>query len=189
MFEAPYSTATIKIPNVLVPGNEESDNPLEFDIAPAWGPDIARLRSVMEASSVVGGDWDPATQDTVVKAFQTSGGAFVNAVTAVRGLVVPFQMALRAGLVAAMQPSAKPDQKIPVTTGADFSRISSDPNMLGISLFVAYEVMKLTKANNVDSRFFMQPSGSSGVGTGRRTRTIAGSARRTSKGPGTAAGK
>ncbi len=189
MFEAPYSTSKIRIPNSLVPGNEESDNPLEFDIAPAWGADLARLRSVMEASAVVDGGWDATTQDVVIKAFQTSAGAFVNAVTAVRGLVVPFRMALRAGLVGAMDPKAGPDTKIHVTTGADFGRISSDPNMLGIALFVTFEIMKLSRANNMDTRFFMQPSGSGGAGTGGRTRTRARGARKASSEAATAAGK
>jgi hypothetical protein len=36
--------------NELVPGNNVADDPVEFDLAPAWGPDLARIRSIITAS-------------------------------------------------------------------------------------------------------------------------------------------
>jgi hypothetical protein len=185
MFEVPYAGGTARIPNALIPGNEESNAPVEFDITPAWGPDMARLRSVLEASlSISGPSWDPATQDVVIKAFETGAGAFVNTVAGIRNLSIPKAMALRAGIL--VDPKGPADLKVPIVTGEQFGRICGDPHLLGITLYVAFEIMKLSKANRVDPRFFTQPSGSGSAGTRGRKRSTAGGARRTPAKHGTA---
>lgn len=168
MHTIPYSSGKVRIPDSLIAGNEQSDNPVEFDIAPAWGPDLARLRSVIECAAVIEQNWAPEQQDVILKAFETSRGAFVNTVTAVRGLVVPAAMAKRAGF--AVEPKS---ETYVVTTGAEFGRIAGDPNLLSIALFVAFEVMKLAQANAVDPRLFGLPSGSGGREIRGKRRTTA----------------
>lgn len=189
MFDVPYSTATERIPDTLAPDNSISNNPLEFDLVPAWGPDLARLKSVMTASLglVNDGNWSPELQAAVIAGFETGAPAFVNTVTTIRGLTIPAAMALRGGILPALPPGMKLDGRIPVTTGAEFSRICGAPEFTGIALHVAFKIVGLTGKQQVDARFFVQPSGSGGAGTSGPTATTVRNARRTSKKPGTAA--
>ena len=55
----------------------QGDRPVEFDLAPAEGPDQARLKSILFGTAgLVGGgegqrqDWSPATQDAVIAALE-----------------------------------------------------------------------------------------------------------------------
>lgn len=185
-FTAPYQTDTVRIPNQLIPGNETSDSPVEFDIAPAWGPDLARLKSLVVACSglIQDQDWSPRMQEAVIKGFETGAPAFVNTVTAIRNLAVPMRMALRAGILGSPPKGTTPDSPVPITTGEEFSHVCGA--LTGTGLLVAMKIVTLSGKNELDPRFFAQPSGSGGVGTRRRTTTTAGSAPRTPRRRGTA---
>lgn len=189
-FQVPYSTDTVRIPDALIPGNENSDNPVEFDIAPAWGPDTARLKSIVMASAGLVddsgvGQWSPDVQAAVIGGFTTGAPAFVNTVLAIRGLTVPARMALRAGLIAVLTPGQTPDTPIPVLTGADFARLAGA--LTAQAMFVAMKIISLTGKQDIDPRFFVQPSGSGGIGTPSQPPTTAASVRRTSRRRATAA--
>lgn len=194
-FHVPYATDKQKIPNGLIAGNEAADNPVEFDISPAWGADLARLKSVVIALTGVAderdlsvGNWTPAMQEAVIKAFETGAPAFINTVTAIRGLTIPVPMALRAGIIPAVPPSG-PATLVPITTGEEFSRICGHSELTGIALFLAFKIVALTGKQDIDTRFFAQPSGSGGPGTQPATTTTAGSAPSTSRRRGTAASR
>lgn len=124
-YAVPYATDTLRIPNAMIPGNETSDNPVEFDIAPAWGPDLARLRSVVSAADALSrdtgdnGSWTPAVQDATIKGFEVGAPAFANIILAIRGLTIPVQMALRAGVLPTIQPGMAADAQIPIMSGVD----------------------------------------------------------------------
>jgi|WetSurMetagenome_2_1015567.scaffolds.fasta_scaffold391643_2 hypothetical protein len=191
MFNVPYSTDTIRIPNVLAPGNETSDSALEFDIAPAWGADLARLKSIVIALTgtaddrdLNSGNWSPEIQKAVIQAFETGAPAFINTVTAIRNLAVPGRMALRAGLVTAIDP--KNDQPVAVKTGEAFSRICGHSELTGIALFLALKIVTLSGQQNIDPRFFVQPSGSISPGMPEQKTSSVNGARKRSRRPGTA---
>lgn len=188
-FEVPYSTDTFRpVIDDIVPGNATADDPLEFDIAPAWGGDLARLKSVVFATVGLAqdGDWSPATQAAVIKAFETGAVAFVNTITAIRGLRIPAAMAIRAGILVGTPPGG-PGAKVQVTTGEQFSRICGA--LTGTALHVATAIIKLSGKNEVDPRLFVQPSGSGGQGTQPARTSTAGSARSKSRRRGTAASR
>jgi hypothetical protein len=181
-------------PNDLLPGNDSSENPVEFDLAPAWGGDLARIRSIMSASIglVNENDWSPATQAAVIAAFETGAPAYVNTVEAVRGLTIPAAMAFRAGLITDLPKvpgtlNPDPAAKVAVTTGVAFSRICGA--VPAMALAVAMKIMEISAKSEAivaDSRFFVQPSGSGGTGTPEAAATTAGSARPTPRRRGTA---
>ena len=84
----PYSEDTVTIPSYLLDGNESSDDPLQFDIAPAWGPDAARMRSIttaIEPLSDTNGRWSPAAQEATVQGFELGLPGFIQPVQAARG--------------------------------------------------------------------------------------------------------
>lgn len=194
-YEIPYHRhPNFRPVNDLMPGNAESEDPVEFDLAPAWGADLARIRSIITASLglVQEQDWGPAIQAAVIASFDTGGAAFVNTIEAVRGLRIPAAMAVRAGLLVEMPKVAgtnKPDYdaKVAITTGLAFSRICGA--VPAMAFHVATKIAEISqKAEGVvaDSRFFAQPSGSGGTGTSAAPATTAGSARPTSRRRGTA---
>lgn len=170
-----YKTDTYKVEDGLIPGNSVAENPVEFDIAPAWGSDLSRVKAILYASIgvVSDQDWTRQVQDAVESSFENGAKCFVNTVTEIRGLSIPAAMAKRAGLL--VPPNA---DRIPITTGEQFSRIAGA--MTGIAFAVAMKITTLTGNQEVDARFFMQPSGSGQTGTRRRKTTTVGSAR---KGP------
>lgn len=178
---AKYVGTTFRPSNATLPGNESSDNPLEFDLVPAWGGDVARIKSIVYATTglVQGGDWSPEIQAAVIAAFDSGAPAFINTITAIRGLTVPAVMALRSGqipeLPVAVDPAdgqtrANHDAPIAVTNGVQFSRLAGA--LMTLALLVAMEIGKLTdKAErDLDPRFFGQPSGSGGKGTARKAK-------------------
>lgn len=175
MFDVAYSTDTVRIPDQIVSGNESSDSPVEFDIAPAWGADLARLRSVIEASEgMLTDDWSPERQASVSAGFTDGPKAFNNTILAIRNLWIPAAMAHRAGLIGTAAPGAG---KVPITTGEQFARICGAPDLLGMALFVAYRIINLNRKQQVDARFFAQPSGGGGTVSGHPTTTTAGAAK------------
>lgn len=193
----PYHRHTFRPVNDVLPGNATSDNPLEFDIVPAWGGDLARIKSIVFASLglVNGDDWGPEAQEAVIAAFGSGAPAFLNTVTAIRGLSVPAIMAVRAGLIQTLPQAVKdgesvadPEAPYQVVNGLQFSRLCGA--MPGMSLHVASEIAKIsTEAERaMDPRFFKRPSGSGGPATaGKGRATNARTARPTSRRRATAA--
>jgi hypothetical protein len=177
--------------NDLIPGNQQADNPVSFDLAPAWGPDLARLRSIVAGSMglVQDQDWSPAVQQAVVAALENGQSAFVNTVTAVRGLTIPAAMALRAGLIGALPlvpgtTDPDPAAAVPVLDGFGFSRICGA--VPAMACHVALKIMEISAKSEVDPRLFVQPSGSGGTGTPEATAGTAAPAHRTPRRRGTA---
>lgn len=193
----PYSRTTYRPGDDILPGNKTSDNPLEFDIVPAWGGDLARIKSLIYATMglVQGKEWGPQVQEAVIAAFDTGAPVFENTVTAIRGLSVPSIMALRAGLIPALPKTVQdggmksdPEAPYEVMNGRAFSKLCGA--LAGTALHVAMEIGKLSdKAEQaMDPRFFKQPSGSSGTAkAGRGKGSTVATARPTSRRRGTAA--
>jgi len=167
-----YATGTYRPPDDVIPGNAAAKDPVEFDLAPAEGADIARIRSILVA---VGGtvssqvQWGPAVQEAVVAAFSHGAPAFIDTVTAVRGLTVPAVMARRAGLIRDLPTRVQagagvampdPDAPVPIRTGLEFSRVCGFVS--GLAMHVANEIVQLTNKSGIDARFFARPSGSGG---------------------------
>lgn len=196
MYHVPYHRHPGFRPlNALVPGNDVADNPLEFDLAPAWGPDLARIRSIITASLGLSqeADWSDQVQQVVISSFEHGAPAFINTIEAIRGLTIPAGMARRAGLITDANMPVKPgtkqvdaDAPVAVTTGYQFSRICGA--LPAIALHVATKIAEISqKAEGIDPRFFAQPSGSGGNGMQAATAGTAASARRTPRRRGTAA--
>jgi hypothetical protein len=197
--QIPYHGDRYQPPNEVIPGNATSDSPVIFHLNAAWGADLARIRSVIQA---IGGladmtTWTPEQQDTVLKAFESAAGAFQNTVARIEGLTVPAAMALRAGLLTELpkrvpagggEPQPDPDAPIPVTNGLAFGRIWAAPPVLPMALVVAMKIGELGTEAQIDPRFFAQPSGSGGPGTRKRTASTAKRVRPTSRRRGTADG-
>lgn len=196
--QIPYHRDTFRPLSDLVPGNETSDNPVEFDLAPAGGGDLARLKSVVFATTglVQDGSWTPEVQEAVIRAFETGAPAFVNTVESIRGLTIPAALALRVGIIQELpkhvppgkaQVEPNPEAPIPVVSGLGFAKICGFVPLM--AFHVAMKLVALSgKAEAIDPRFFGQPSGSGGPGTAEATNTTAGSVRRRSRRRGTAAG-
>lgn len=176
--------------NDLIPGNATSDNPLEFDLAPAWGPDLARIRSIIHASLGLtqGAEWGDDIQRSVIASFEHGAAAFVNTVEAVRGLTVPAAMAFRAGLITEQDYPTLPGTKtldhqaqVAVRTGLAFSRICGA--VPAMAIHVAMQIAEISAKSEAvqDPRFFGQPSGSGGTVTRQRKRSAARAASRTSR--------
>lgn len=194
-YQLTYKRDTYKPSNKVIPGNETDSNPVEFDLAPAEGPDLARIKSLLIATSGIVGNvnWSPEAQDAVIKAFETGGPAFVNTIERVRGFTVPAAMAKRAGLILDM-PTHVPEGKtapepnfnapIAIVTGLDFSRVCGFCPVLG--MMVAGEIVKLTQKTEVDTRFFELPGGSGGPGISPASPSTAADASQPPGRPGTA---
>lgn len=165
-YHVPYARKTFTPLTPDMPGN--ADNPVQFDLQPAWGADLARIKSIVFATTGLtqGDDWSPAIQDAVIKAFETGAPAFVNTISAIRGLTVPALMALRAGVIQRMPNRAKDgggiepdhDAPIPIETGRQFAMVCGA--VLALALMVAMEIAQLSDKADADPRFFVQPSGS-----------------------------
>lgn len=189
-YQIPYSGATYRPPNDLIPGNQAADNPVEFDLVPAAGADLARLKSVIYAAAgLVDGSWSPDLQAAVIAAFDQGGDVFARTVTAVRGLTVPAAAALRFGVISELPktadvPSGDPKAPVVISNGWDFSRVAG--LLTALALALAFEVAKLSKAEAVDPRFFGRPSGSSSPGTRRKRISTADSVPNGSRRPETA---
>jgi hypothetical protein len=171
-----YATKTYRPPNAVVPGNADAMAPVEFDLTPAEGADLARIKSILIGTAGLVADmpWTADAQQIVVSSFQHGAPAFVATVKAVRGLTVPAEMALRVGLVLekdvpahVVTPGAAPvpnlQAPIPVRTGFEFSRICGFVSSL--AMVVANEIVQLSNETGIDPRFFAPPSGSGGQAT------------------------
>lgn len=193
----PFETNTYTVPDELLPGNSLDPNPVEFDLEPAWGPDLARLKSVAYGTLGITQtqQWTPEVQEAVIGAFQVGAPGFANTVKGVRGLTVDARMALRGGLIAELPTTVVDGRTVPdlkakfvITNGFQFSKICT--GMIAMSMLVAAEIIKLSEAAEkaMDPRFFPQPSGSGGTGTpGKTPAGTAKTARRRTKKRGTVA--
>lgn len=197
--QIPYHTDTFRPVSDVIPGNETADNPVEFDLVPAEGPDLARLKSVVFAAAGLTQEssWTPDVQEAVIKAFETGAMAFVNTVEAIRGLTIPAAMAKRVGIITELPthvpegttaPVPNPKAPIPVLHGLSFSKICGFVPLM--AFHVAMRLVDLSnKAEAIDPRFFGQPSGSGGQRTAGQTNGTAGNARRRSRRRETAGGQ
>jgi len=199
-FHIPYTGKTFTPGSTTIQGNETDPNPVQFDIVPAWGADQARVKSIVFATLglVQTSDWTPSVQQGVIAAFETGAPVFVDTVKAIRNLSVPAALALRAGLIAKLPTKVReagggiepdPDAPVPIETGRDFSRICGHPNILALAYQVACEIAAIgdKASQEVDPRFFGQPSGSNGKGTGQKAKgSNAKTARQPRSGRGTA---
>jgi hypothetical protein len=176
-YQIPYETETYRVEDALIAGNSRADNPVEFDLAPAGGSDLARLKSVLVASGgLMDEKWSPETQAATIAAMSTGNDVFTRTVLAVRGLTVPAALAVRVGIIPEVPERAdaagvvKPDPKAPVliSDGAQFARVSGF--LSGVALGVAFRLIKISsQVDEVDPRFFVRPSGSPSPGTRKRT--------------------
>jgi hypothetical protein len=168
-YQIPYDSDVYRPESDLIPGNEQADNPVEFDIVPAGGPDLARLKSVLYAAAGLSNErvWSPEMQAAVIAAFESGPGVFERTITGIRGFNVPAALAVRVGLIDKIPVRAdgagtvKPDPKAPVAinTGAEFSRIVGFQTALALAL--AFAIMKISRqVEQIDPRLFVQPSGS-----------------------------
>lgn len=154
-FKLSYRTTTYRPSDDLIPDNSRAAVPVEFDLAPAEGVDLARIKSVIVSNAGLSADgWSSAVQDAVIRSFETAGAAFVNTIERVRGLTIPVGMAQRVGL-----PVPEAVTEIPILNGLAYTRVCLFPEMLPLSFQLAAEILKLTNSLTVDPRLFVQPSG------------------------------
>lgn len=178
MLKLSYHRDTYRPGPDVIPGNDRADNPVEFDLVPAEGADLARIKSILVATSGLTSDvtWSPEMQAAVIAAFESGATCYVNTITAIRGLTVPAVMAVRVGIITADQvpvhqpagataPVANLDAPIAILNGFAFSRICGFSEVLVLAMMVAAELVKLSNRTTVDPRFFAQPSGSLPTGT------------------------
>lgn len=168
-----YRRNTYKAPDTLIPGNSTSSDPVEFDLCPAEGIDLARIKSILVSTAGIAGDtaWSPEVQEAVIKGFTIGAPAFVNTVEAVRGLTIPAVLAKRVGIIQEIPTHVAPgttqvvpnfEAPIRIVNGLQFSAIAGFESTL--AMFVASEITKLSQLTSVDQRLFVQPSGSGGTG-------------------------
>jgi hypothetical protein len=189
-YHLPFKGDTFRPLNDVIPGNETDPNPVEFDIVPAEGPDLARLKSIIFADLglIQDGNWDPSTQESVIRAFETGAPVFIRTVEAIRGLTIPKRLARKVGIVPPLadgQVDPDPQEPVPVLNGLAFTKVCG--YMAALALHVAFKITSLSASLEIDPRFFGQPSGSPGPAKPRRTRGSAKRARNTSAGKGTVA--
>ncbi len=155
-FKLSYRTSTYRPTDDLIPDNSKAAQPVEFDLAPAEGVDLARIKSVIVSNAGLTADgWSSSVQDAVIRSFETAAAAFVNTIDKVRGLSIPPAMAQRVGL-----PIPEGATEVPIVNGLGFTRVCLFPEMLPLSFQLAAEILKLTNSLTVDPRLFAQPSGS-----------------------------
>jgi len=174
-----YTRNVFTIPDEVVPGNSTDKQPVRFHLAPAEGPDVARLRSVITATAgVMHGDWSPEVQRAVTAAFSHGAPGFVDTVERIEGLTIPAALALRARLIEKLPTAIRPGTGVPVedpeapiavTSGRAFAAIAGFE--LVLSTRVAQEILRLTNETGIDPRFFASPSGSPAAETPAATPT------------------
>lgn len=188
-YQIPYESATFTPDDDLIPGNAQADNPVKFDLVPAGGPDLARLKSVLFAAAGLTGDgnWSPDMQAAVIGSFETGSQVFERCIVGISGFNIPAALAVRVGILTQIPVRAdadgkvRPDPKapVPVTNGVEFAKIAGFQTALALA--VAFEVMKISRqVDKLDPRLFVRPSGSPSAETADgQTGTV----RRVRKGP------
>ncbi len=151
----PFHQVTFR-PKLAIKGNDESPTPVEFEISAAGGPDRARVKSLMYASSRVllsrASQWTPEVHASVLKGFEVGGAVFERTVDAVRNLTVPASMALKAGVLASLAPGRGAETPVPITTGQDFAKIAGYCPILAFEVLT--QILRLSDEGEIDLRFF-----------------------------------
>jgi hypothetical protein len=154
-----------------IPGNQDADRSVEFDLSQVGGADLVRLKTLMFALGGLGltVNWTPELQESVAKAMQSGPKVFENGIDAIRNFTIPTKLALKLGLVApATAPANLPD--FPITRGDQFAKVVGFQTVLGLE--VAMELARISTEGDVDTRFFDSST------TSRGTPTTAGSSGR-----------
>lgn len=186
-YQIPYESDTFRPTDDLIPGNGNSDNPVTFEILPAGGPDLARLKSVLYASAGLTSNavWSSEMQQAVIAAFESGAGVFERCVAAISGFNIPAALAVRVGILPALPVRAddsgkvRPDPKapVPITAGHEFAKIAGFQTALALS--VAFRIMEISRqVEKLDPRLFVPPSGSLSAGTPGAPTGTAGRARK-----------
>lgn len=175
-YQQPYVQDTFRpTTDQGMPGNENDPNPVEFDLAPAQGEDIAHIKSMLVATIGLTSDnitWTEEAQNAIVSAFRTGAPAFISTVEAVRNYSVPAVLAKRVGFIqdyptftpaGTNTPQPNKQAKIPILSGLAWSKVCGFN--LGLSLHLCRAIMDLTRQSGTDIRFFEPPSGSGSLGT------------------------
>lgn len=180
----PFTQETFR--PLCIKQNDVTETPVEFEISAVGGANRARLKSIMVASEGLEmlSKWTPEIQASVIAAFATGSGVFVDGVDAIRNLYVPAILAKRLGLIPEL-PNVKDGDPIPdwpITTGSAFAIVCGHWPIL--SLEVALAIARLSGQAEIDPRFFVWLSTS--LGTPGSPRGIAESAQPKSRRNGTA---
>jgi hypothetical protein len=148
----PFSRETYR--PLCIKGNATSESPTEFDLQAVGGASRARLKSIIIATSGLEhqGDWSPAVQEAVIKAFETGASVFAEGVTKIRGLTAPAALFQRVGLVVDLPKGLDPESQIPVTNGVEYSALCGYWPILSFELAMA--LARVSKQAEIDSRFF-----------------------------------
>jgi hypothetical protein len=169
--EIPFRQAKFQPPDAVLKGNSTSPTPVVFHLSPAGGADLARIKSIIVATIGLTsmGDWSPETQQSVISSFTSGESLYDRTVDLIENLTIPAPLARKVGI-----PVDPPTlEKVPVTTGAQFTKIAGYVSSL--ALLVAFEIAKLSRElDELDPRFFEQPSGSISPATPARTSGTAG---------------
>ncbi len=178
MYMIPFTQRPGYRPKTIL-GNTTSDSPVEFDLRMASGPDQARVKSLLEATTGLTLDlarWTPEVQRNVVVALERGSELFVSTVGTIRNLSAPAQLCRIVALQVGQH--AKDDDPIAIDTGVKFARVA--PYMPFLALELAFEIATLTNQAQIDPRFFDSPSGSpvsaatpNGIARGARKRSNA----------------
>lgn len=189
-----YTRNTFTPPDTAIPGNSAAKDPVQFDLVPAEGGDLARIKSVVVGAIGLTVDvWSPEVQRTVTAAFSHSAPAFIDTVVAIRGLTIPAAMAVRVKLLETLPvrvppggsaPAPDPDAPFAITTGHAYSRICAF--LPALSMLLANEIARITEESGIDTRFFASPSGSPAPATPVATPIAASAAPTAPEGPATA---
>lgn len=158
MFTIPFTQHQGYRPKSII-GNATSDAPVEFDLIMADGPNQARVKSLIQATTGLTLDlaqWTPEIQRNVVSALAQCSELFIGTVGAIRNFKAPAQLCRMVAIK--VDDKAKDDDEIPIDTGVKFSRVATYIPILALEL--AFEISSITNKAQIDPRFFELPPGS-----------------------------
>lgn len=142
-----------------IPGNTESDTPVEVDLSPVGGVELAKAKTLVTALGTLGlvdAGWSGAHERTVVEGLKSAPDLFKQGIDAIRGLSVPAAMAVKVGLLPKVPDGLTPDSDVPVTTGEQFVRLV--PYQTALALELVMRLVKLSTEADIDPRFFASPT-------------------------------
>jgi hypothetical protein len=182
MHHIPFHEEVWTVPDTVIPGNSEANDPCRFHISMGSDEDFAKLKSIVVGAVGLTPDirWTSQVQKSVASSFVHGRDAFVRTVDKVEGLTVQAKLARKAGLIptfvaGSQDISGLPDDSpFPIRTGFQYSRVA--PYMIVVSFLLANEIIKLTDRGNVDARFFAPSSGSSTAGQPANSGAVNGTA-------------
>lgn len=142
-----------------LPGNVDSDAPVEFDLSPVGGGELAKAKTLVTALGTLGlvdAGWTAQHERTVVEGLKSAPDLFKAGIDAIRGLSVPAAMAVKVGLLPKVPDGLTPDSDVPVTTGEQFVRLV--PYQTALALELVMRLVKLSTDADIDPRFFGSPT-------------------------------